>query len=122
MIMSCIMDKADLQFFEKRINALKLESIYTERIQLMITSALENYDKMSASLELQHSLFYCLWMEISKLCGMFFSREDDFFDTLRAMECEFIGRTFMVKVKLGWILESATIPKYVDDFLLIKFD
>lgn len=120
--MNSIMDKADLIFFKKRIDALKLEIIYTERIYLMINRALENFHKLNTNLELQHSLFYSLWVDISKICGMLFVREDDFFDTLRAIECEMLGRIYLAKIQLGWVVQAADNPEYIDDFLAVKFD
>lgn len=50
---------------------------------------------------------------------MLFKREDEFFNTLRAMECEFAGRTFIARVQLGWVNQSSDSPEFVDDFLML---
>lgn len=114
-----IMDKQDLIFFKRRIEELALERIYTRRIFKMINKAINYYEKLDVSYEIQHSLFHGLWTEISKLCEMFFIRDDAFFDTLRAMECEFAGRTYLVRYRLGWLTVSKDAPKYVPDFVKI---
>ncbi len=117
--MNTIIDKEDLLFFQKRINALELDKVYTNRIHLMINKSLANYDILIGSYKIQHALFHTIWLEISKLCEMLFKREDEFFNTLRAMECEFAGRTFIARVQLGWVNQSSDSPEFVDDFLML---
>ena len=114
-----IMDKQDLMFFKQRIEGLALERIYTRRIFKMVNKAINCYEKLDGNYEIQHSLFHGLWNEISKLCEMLFIRDDAFFDTLRAMECEFAGRIYLVRSRLGWLTVSKDFPKYVPDFVKV---
>lgn len=114
-----IMDKQDLIFFKKRIEGLGLEKIYTRRIFKMVNKAINCYEKLDGNYEVQLSLFHGLWIEISKLCEMLFIRDDAFFDTLRAMECEFAGRIYLVQYRLGWLTASKEAPKYLPDFVKV---
>lgn len=112
------MDRKDLLFFKSRIESLNIEPIYTKRLFAILDKALPVFDQIENDLELQYSLCLSIWKELTAICNLLFiKRTDDFFNTLRALEYEFTGRTLLLSMRCGWMVEESHSPKNLSCFL-----
>ena len=115
------MDRADFIFFKSRIDSLNIEPIYTQRLLSIFDKALSIFDRIENDLELQYLLCLSIWKELSIICNLLFvKRDDEFFNTLRALEYEFTGRTLLLSLRCGWIIEESHLPKKYSCFLDIS--
>lgn len=105
------LDREDLLFFKKRIDGLEIQSIYTRKLFSILDDAFGSIEQIENDLEKQY--FFCLniWNELSKLCELLFvKRPDDFFNTLRALEYEYTGRTLFIAFRCGWLVQTKQAP------------
>lgn len=115
------MDRADFIFFKSRIDSLNIEPTYTQRLFSIFDKALLIFDRIENDLELQYLLCLSIWKELSIICNLLFvKRDDEFFNTLRALEYEFTGRTLLLSLRCGWIVEESHLPKKYSCFLDIS--
>lgn len=111
-------DRADFIFFKSRIDSLNIEPTYTQRLFSIFDKALLIFDRIENDLELQYLLCLSIWNELSIICNLLFvKRTDDFFNNLRALEYEFTGRTLLLSIRCGWIIEASHSPKNFRCFL-----
>lgn len=106
-IMQENIDKADLIFFRSRIEKLDIELIYTGKLFSILNNALSTIERIEKDLELQYTLCLSIWKELTVLCNLLFiERSDDFFNTLRALEYEFTGRTLLLSLRCGLLVKA----------------
>lgn len=107
------LDKEDLLFFRKRIERLEIEPIYTHKLFFILDDALNSIEQIEHDLEKQYLFCLNIWHELSRLCNLLFvKRPDDFFNTLRALEYEFTGRTLFIALRCGWLVQTDKMPKF----------
>lgn len=95
-------DKADLEFFKKRIQDLSLEAIYTNELFHLIQHAIDNIGTLEIDFQQQRNFYINVWNILTYLNNCIFVKKDDlFFNSLRAMEYEYAGRALMISIELN---------------------
>lgn len=112
------MDLEDLVFFKEKVKSLNIDELYSKRLFCIIEKAIKTYQEIDSNLITRHSLYHSIWNEVSYFCTLLFRKKPDcFFNTLRAMEYEFAGRTLLCQIQLGWLVEVNSSTRNFINFL-----